>query len=154
MGASVQRRAIHIFQDDRYLLGAGQISYEAFVQNPKLLKNVTRKDILSDDMNGDLFVTWVSETGRCTSFAIKVVDLIEKKYPGQFEFDLYDLNGHRIARCHKTGILIDSSSRHGAFELKEGKQKSFEGSDAKWKWISGTSKFETSRSLVRDKRSI
>jgi hypothetical protein len=97
--------------------GAGQISYGAFVQNPKLLKNVTRKGIFSDDMNGNLFATWGSNTGRCTPFAIKAVNLIEKKYPGQFKFDLYDLNGHRIARCHKMGILIDSSSRHGAFEF-------------------------------------
>jgi hypothetical protein len=96
------------------------------------------------------------KSGRCTSFAIKVVHLLNSTCQATFSFDFYNLHGHRLARCRKTESLIDSSSMHGAFQLKAGEWKTFEDDDKRWKWVKGKSRFETSRpgSLVRDRRSI
>lgn len=90
----------------------------------------------------DLNRIWAGQTGRCTSFAVKVISLLERQSPGIFNFNIYDIGHHRVARCHKTGILIDSSSKVGAFPLPEGKKVRIEASDASWKWTNGKSKFE------------
>ncbi|KAL7628311.1 hypothetical protein AAE478_002511 [Parahypoxylon ruwenzoriense] len=119
--------------------------YDMLIADPRLLRTISVQDIEADDMNGGLYSTWASRTGRCTSFAVKVSTLLQNRYPNVFQFSIYDLKGHRVARCRKTGVLIDSSSKHGAFILKEGEWKSFEDSDACWKWFSGKSKFETSK---------
>ena len=118
------------------------LSYDQFVEDREVLRQVSREKIETDEMEGGLRILWASETGRCTSFAVKVIDILEQQHPGTFDFAIYDLKGHRIARCRNTGALIDSSSIHGAFELKEGEWKSFEDSEKRWKWISGKSKFE------------
>ncbi len=81
--------------------------------NSKILQGVlTREEIESDPLYGDLRVTWAGHTGRCTFFAVKVVELLCQEYPDVFDFVIYNLKGHRVTRCHKTGILVDSSSRH------------------------------------------
>lgn len=91
----------------------------------------------------NLRVTWAGLTGRCTSFALKVVTLIESKYPGKYHFIFYDVGHHRVARCRKTSILIDSSSfTHGAFKLQENDWTTIGDSEALWKWSDGKSKFE------------
>lgn len=98
-----------------------------------------REAIMKD---AKLNTTWAGTTGRCTSFAVKVISLLEKQSPGTFKFNIYDLGRHRVARCENTGILIDSSSKNGAFPLPEGEWVRIEGSEASWKWIKGKSKFE------------
>lgn len=85
--------------------------------------------------------TWQGRTGRCTSFTVKIVTELEAKYPQTYAFKIYDLGRHRIARCEKTGVLIDSSSLQGAFRLPEDEWTRIEASEASWKWIKGESKF-------------
>lgn len=85
--------------------------------------------------------TWNGPTGRCTSFTVKIISELEKKYPKAYDFKIYDLGRHRIARCQKTGVLIDSSSAQGAFSLPEEKWTRIEASEASWKWVKGESKF-------------
>lgn len=132
-----------------YLIRKCRVSYSDYVMNPKILERVSAQAIVEDDMYGVLYCTWASKTGRCTFFALKVATLLEQQYPNAFDFKFYDLKGYRVARCRKTGILIDSSSLYVAFELKEGEWKSFEDMGARWKWKSGKSKFERGGRLVR-----
>ncbi|EQL02384.1 hypothetical protein OCS_01907 [Ophiocordyceps sinensis CO18] len=132
----------------QYLLSKSGTTYEEYVAAPKLLDRVSEQAIREDESRTALRRTWASKTGRCTSFAIKVSTRLDQHYPGVFDFQIYDLKGHRVARCHKTGILIDSSSRQGAIRLREGEWISSEDGTQNWKWIDGKSKFETSRGLV------
>lgn len=104
------------------------------------LQVANQKEAIMKDAK--LNTTWADTTVRCTSFAVKVVSPLEKQSSGTFKFDIYDLGRHRVARCEKTGILIDSSSKNGAFPLPEGEWVRIEGSEASWKWIKGKSKFE------------
>lgn len=133
----------------QYLLRKARVSAQEFVNDPKLLTTVRSQDIAHDDLyNSSLYESWASKTGRCTSFAIKVCALLQQQYPDVFKFQIYDLKGHRVARCVNTGILIDSSSMAGALRLDEGEWLSTEGSDARWKWLKGKSKFERGGRLV------
>jgi len=59
-------------------------------------------------------------TGRCTSFAIQTVNAISYRYPSLFDFSYYRLGNHHLARCKKTGVVINSSCKMGAFVLEEG----------------------------------
>lgn len=104
------------------------------------LSVANKKEAIMKDAK--LNTTWAGTTGRCTSFAVKVISQLEQKSPGTFKFNIYDIGRHRVARCEKTGILIDSSSKNGAFPLPEGEWVRIEGSDASWKWDKGKSKFE------------
>ncbi|KAI3390302.1 hypothetical protein diail_10371 [Diaporthe ilicicola] len=99
---------------------------------------------------------WAEQTGRCTSFAVKIITALEKAAPKTYSFNIYDIGNHRVARCDKTGILIDSSAKNGAFQLPEGEWVRIEGSDASWKWIKGKSKFERAAgsSGVKESRTI
>jgi hypothetical protein len=58
--------------------------------------------------------TWREKPGRCTSFAVKIAHALEEQYPSTFQFQYFDLGGHRVARCERTTILIDSVSAEGA----------------------------------------
>lgn len=107
----------------------------------KSLKPVTQAMVVADKTPA-MTNTWAGKTGRCTSFAVNVTYLLERTYPGVYDFQIYDLGRHRVARCKKTGILIDSSSAKGAFVLPEGEWVRLEGSEGSWKWIKGKSKFE------------
>ncbi len=64
---------------------------------------------------------------RCTSFAIQAAQIIEgfqilREVPveSRFEFEFYDVEGHRLARCKKTGLAIDSTSRKGPVVVPTG----------------------------------
>lgn len=107
----------------------------------KSLKPVTQAVVVADKTPA-MTNTWAGRTGRCTSFAVNVTYTLERKFPGVYDFQIYDLGRHRVARCQKTGILIDSSSAKGAFVLPEGEWVRLEGSEGSWKWIKGKSKFE------------
>lgn len=61
-------------------------------------------------------------TGRCTSFAIQNVTRLGKAHGAHYEFDYYKLGVHHLARCRKSEIVIDSSSKKGAFLLKPGRR--------------------------------
>lgn len=74
----------------------------------KSLKPVTQAVVVADKTPA-MTNTWAGRTGRCTSFAVNVTYTLERKFPGVYDFQIYDLGRHRVARCQKTGILIDSS---------------------------------------------
>src|ERR1700722_10621652 len=108
----------------------------------KIQRLCTYHNILQKVDKGDI----LHEDGPKTTAVRHLLVLSRSLVSGIFQFDL---------RVRKSGIRIDSSSFHGAFILKDGERKTFENSDAKWKWENGTSKFETSyHGLVRDRRPI
>jgi hypothetical protein len=136
-----------------YLKQQGGKTYEGFLANPRTaLEGVTNRVIGKHDINAyPLSITWNSMTGRCTSFAIKAVNDLERMglkdaaNKPAFDFEIFNLGRHRVARCKRTGILIDSSSTKpgGAFLLPEGAEwLKFGESRASWKYSNSKSKFE------------
>lgn len=75
-------------------------------------------------------------TGRCTSFAIQTAARLKDQHPNVFDFDFYKLGIHHLARCKKTQIVIDSSSKKGAFVLQPGEEATVISEDQNWhnKW--------------------
>lgn len=60
-----------------------------------------------------------------------------------FLFRFYDVGKHRVARCEKTGVLIDSSSEVGAAVLGENEEwTSIHGLNGCWKYFDGISAYE------------
>jgi hypothetical protein len=136
-----------------YLKQQGGKTYEGFLANPRTaLEGVTNRVIGKHDINAyPLSITWNSMTGRCTSFAIKAVNDLERMglkdaaNKPAFDFEIFNLGRHRVARCKRTGILIDSSSTKpgGAFLLPEGAEwLKFGESRVSWKYSNSKSKFE------------
>ncbi len=131
-----------------YLIRKGGKTPKGFLQKPKTELSTVMANP-ADHSITDMEPTWKGKTGRCTSLAVKVVDsLAANKTQGKlvYEWCIYDLGRHRIARCLKTGVVIDSSSTivGGAFLLPEGQWQRFDKTDASWKFKSGSkSKFES-----------
>jgi len=130
-----------------YLITAGRKTPAGFLKKPKTELSTVMPTIATHNI-ATLAPTWQHRTGRCTSLAVKVVtSLADKKVNGKLVYDwcIYDLGRHRIARCLKTGIVIDSSSTivGGAFVLPEGQWQRFDKTDASWKFKSSESKFES-----------
>ncbi len=73
-----------------------------------------------------------------------MVRRLEEYWPDAYDFKYYDLKGHRVARCARSGILIDSSSSKGAIQLgvEGGEWFTFDEVWPRWKWLNDTSKFE------------
>ncbi|GAB1312431.1 hypothetical protein MFIFM68171_02641 [Madurella fahalii] len=78
---------------------------EAFKDRKPLIYNIEDRPWVN---------TWAGETGRCTSFAVKVARALERAHPSVFKFMYFDLGRHRVARCARTNILINSDSDTGA----------------------------------------
>ena len=131
-----------------YLIQKGGKSPKTFLQKPKTELSTVMANPANHSIR-DMEPTWKGRTGRCTSLAVKVVDgLAAKKANGALVYNwcIYDLGRHRIARCLNTGVVIDSSSTivGGAFLLPEGQWQRFDKTDASWKFKSGSkSKFES-----------
>lgn len=85
-------------------------------------------------------------TGRSTSFADRIVELLKYHTADRCKFEFYDVDRHRVARCEKTGILIDPSSKIGAFLLPEDEWVEILGSQASWKWDRGKHIFVSNES--------
>ncbi|KAL8880115.1 MAG: hypothetical protein Q9198_002412, partial [Flavoplaca austrocitrina] len=134
------------FPQIQYLKDKAEVSWAKLLQDSKLLSKKVTKDVIEQDFSYENVLTWAKYTGRCTTFAVAVVRRLEEDYPGAYDFKYYDLGGHCVARCAKTGILIDSSSKKGAIRLKDGEWSTVETTIEKarpsWKWKHGTSKFE------------
>jgi hypothetical protein len=128
---------------------AGGKQVPAFIAAPvETVAGVTASTITRHHDIEKMQPVWASRTGRCTSFAVKAISSLSstvdtKKQP-VCNFAIYDLAGHRIARCLKTGVVIDSSSTvtGGAFVLPEGQWQKFEKTEASWKFKKSESKFE------------
>ncbi len=130
-----------------YLIVNGGKTHKGFLQNPKTELS-TVMPVIQKHTIAQLEPTWKGQTGRCTSLAVKVVDslaAVKAKDGLVYDWCIYDLTRHRIARCLKTGIVIDSSSTivGGAFLLPEGQWQRFDKTDASWKFKSSESKFES-----------
>jgi hypothetical protein len=134
-----------------YLVKTAGASWQDILIDPKILAKRVGKDAIANDKSPLFNHTWAS-AGRCTSFAVRVArqlqEHLEKPNGEPFDFKFYDLKRHRVARCAKTGVLIDSSSSVGILVLKEGEWATIDGEQMKWKWIAGKSKFERGGTMV------
>ncbi|KAM7183273.1 hypothetical protein V8F33_013689 [Rhypophila sp. PSN 637] len=81
------------------------------------------------DKDPDLAALVSNGTGRCTSFTIEVVHKLNRQHPDTYEFSYYRMGNHHLARCARTGIVIDSSSKRGAFILQSGEELRVESED-------------------------
>ncbi|KAK4139790.1 uncharacterized protein C8A04DRAFT_32687 [Dichotomopilus funicola] len=132
----------------QYIVQASGNSTAKFVAEPvNTTKGVTNRVIATRNIR-DMAPVWAYNTGRCTSFAIKAAYELgryaDRDGKPIYNFAIYDLEGHRIARCLQTATVIDSSSTisGGAFVLPEGHWQSFEETAARWKFKSSESSFE------------
>ena len=114
-----------------YLLYKSKTSYLQLWTDPKILKKTFSEDSVSRSMSEDLAIL-PFKPGRCTSFAIHTSLLLET-WP-RYKFEIYDLKGHRLARCPSSHTLIDSSSNFGPFELYEGKPVKHEDDPKRPEW--------------------
>jgi len=94
------------------------------------------KDWLLQFSDADFNFVVDNGTGRCTSFAIQTARRLENQHLNIFDFDFYKLGIHHLARCKKTGIVIDSSSKRGAFVLQPGEEMTVISEQFNWqnKW--------------------
>ncbi|KAM0435989.1 hypothetical protein ACHAPT_002881 [Fusarium lateritium] len=90
-----------------------------FVVSPKsILSGVKKEKLLTDPVAAQqLCQLSLMRTGHCTSFALKVVSILDEHLPNIFDFKTFDVSCHRLARCEKTDLVIDSGSRSGPFKL-------------------------------------
>ena len=125
-----------------YLLKKAGLSYEELLNDPDILQKTFKKKPFTFNNSND-FDEIAGLPGRCTSFAIQVVQRLERlKVKGKpYDFEFFQLGFHRVARCKETNIMIDSSSSCGAFILKEGGWDTFTGL-AKWEWNPREERFE------------
>jgi hypothetical protein len=134
----------------QYILEAGKVDVSTFMANPVAsVKDITKTHITNRHDIERMRPVWASKTGRCTSFAVKAVAVLMAQNTDMgnksiYDFATYDLHGHRVARCLKTEVVIDSSSTipGGAFVLPEGQWQKFEKTEASWKFSKSKSKFE------------
>jgi hypothetical protein len=84
-----------------------------------------------------------------------VVHRLEEHYPNIYDFKYYNLSGHRVARCARSGVLIDSSSTRGAIVLLDGSDwVTFENALPRWKWSGGTSRFQGENRLGQPEKEV
>ena len=133
----------------QYIMETGRVDVSTFMASPVAsVKDITKTQITNRHNIEQMRPVWASKTGRCTSFAVKAVAILSQKMDTKnrpiYDFATYDLHGHRVARCLKTEVVIDSSSTipGGAFVLPEGQWQKFEKTEASWKFLKSKSKFE------------
>ncbi|KAF7507513.1 hypothetical protein GJ744_010444, partial [Endocarpon pusillum] len=96
-----------------FLIQSAGITYKQYVENPKLLQDHHKQII---DNNPSDFEDLLSQPGRCTTFAYQVVDCLQKKHPGVYDFEYLALNA--IVECSEDGgklyraIEWDLEKRH------------------------------------------
>ncbi|KAI2618903.1 hypothetical protein GGR54DRAFT_640445 [Hypoxylon sp. NC1633] len=122
------------------------LSERDILEKPENLKGFDQNSITQENLyQSPISSTWSLKTGRCTSFALKVVHQLESQHPELFNFKYFDLKGHRVARCQRTGILIDSSSGIGAVILNESQDWStITGLTGKWMFYNDVLTYERS----------
>ncbi|KAH6619653.1 hypothetical protein B0J18DRAFT_434665 [Chaetomium sp. MPI-SDFR-AT-0129] len=132
-----------------YIVNKSGKSWEDLLRttSAKALTGLVGRDALMGDESPSFIRTWWT-SGRCTSFTIRIVRHLQELSSPSFDFRFYDLGRHRVARCAKTGILIDSSSTVGVLVLKDGDDwevlEEGQPNQRKWKWVDSVSKFQRS----------
>jgi hypothetical protein len=115
-----------------YLLNQAHIDYGVYLREPSVLHHYSIRALLdpASDLK-DLIVL----PGRCTSFALQVIELLEswtvdtlQRDKMNYDFKFYDFENHRTAWCSKTKQLVDSSSLLGSPSMTE------------WEWLSADTK--------------
>lgn len=130
-----------------YLIGKVGINYESYLLDPDILKRSSMGFLKNPPTD---FKDLIALPGRCTSFAIQVVDRL-KDMPdagNRFDFQFFDFDFHRSAWCAKTKHVIDSSSLDGSTFLREGEWLSLDG-QRQWKATDDLSKLKSGNKLVR-----
>ncbi|KAE8316619.1 hypothetical protein BDV41DRAFT_113433 [Aspergillus transmontanensis] len=137
------------FLQGEYLVNKSGEPWGSILKDKNLLKKKIKIENLTEDQSTSFIRTWWA-AGRCTSFATRIVRQLQEYSSASFDFKFYDLNGHRVARCMKTGILIDSSSATGVLVLNDGDDWTTIAGDTRnrqWKWRAGMSKFDGGQGL-------
>lgn len=116
----------------QYVLSTTDTELTDYLYKPKDLKK--KIDMESLLLRPDLDVLY-KNPGRCATFAVKVCKELESKHAGLYQFAFFNLGSHRIARCTKTKVVIDSSSDDGAFALRnDSSYMWWESFEQRWKY--------------------
>lgn len=94
-----------------------------YLSNPDILRDFPEGELKSTRLDCRQIRLFLGQSGLCTSFALKVVHLLELNGQGMYDFVVYDLGWHRFVRCSTTEIVIDSSAKAiGKLETGNGKR--------------------------------
>lgn len=135
------------FTEVEYLRRLARKSWEALLEDPKLLARCSHDERIRGDMSARKTETW-RRPGRCTSFALVVVNALEQEFPGKYNFRYYDVGDHRLARCATSGVIIDSSSRVGVIVSRDNQWSQRDTVGQSWGKIHGVSKLNRGNKLV------
>ncbi|KAJ4318217.1 hypothetical protein N0V84_006973 [Fusarium piperis] len=116
-------------------------TFEEYVKGPKSTLSGVKKDrLLSDPLIAQkLPELWLSRTGRCTSFWLKIVPVLDEQLPNSFDLKTFDVSQHRLSRCEETSLLADSGSRRGPLKLPDtGVWDTTELDKPEWQYHEGT----------------
>uniref|UniRef100_A0A4E9DBX5 Uncharacterized protein n=1 Tax=Gibberella zeae TaxID=5518 RepID=A0A4E9DBX5_GIBZA len=90
---------------------------EEFVRRPKVIACIpSDRFVHFATANEDA----MSHTGTCTIVALYAKAYMSEHHPNVYDIRLYDVGHHKIGRCLKTFVVIDSSSRVGVFTIPPG----------------------------------
>jgi hypothetical protein len=109
----------HILGDQYSQLPEDEDVYDKIIRDFLRTPGILNDAIIAREMKKDrlhdadgLRPVWAENTGTCTSFVVRVVLSLHQARPDHFNFTFYDMIGHRLARCKRTKIVIDSSARN------------------------------------------
>lgn len=114
-----------------------------FVQNPKQQLKPLRSSkhaTLVAHIAQDPSTAKVS--GRCTVLAVQVAEQLNRAHPQTFEFKIYDLGRHRIARYGRTSLLVDPGSATGLYSVPSGEAWRY--GEFQWSWSDNGAMVRTS----------
>jgi hypothetical protein len=126
-----------------YLVDLAGLDYKTYLQNPIILLDHTAK--IRESISADL-QKLINMPGRCTSFALQVVQRLEAKQQTAQKpnFQFYDCGPHRAAWCSVSKKMIDSSSILGQVYMPRGLWTSPDGTRS-WKAEGDLSKYRHSK---------
>jgi hypothetical protein len=97
-----------IKRKDRELFRRGNL--HTSIRHPFIIQTVSDENTGRESMRGPLLLLFNGRMDLCTSFAIKLVRMLERSAPpGTFNFVFYDTGPHGMVRCKRTEIVIHSS---------------------------------------------
>ena len=92
------------------------MTYEEFLKDPMSLQEKCTEASIS---NPEKLSGLIHLPGRCTTIVLQMADDLETSPDLSFRF--HDMKHHRLARCSKTGILLDTLLACGPIVLEHGK---------------------------------